>query len=53
MSDALSLLSHIFYLISSALLIPVMLGLLFGLLVSIFLFGRLLREWNERLSFRK
>lgn len=53
MTDALTTLSNVFYLISSALLIPVMLGLLFGLAVALLLFGRMLREWTERLSFDK
>jgi biopolymer transport protein ExbB/TolQ len=53
MIDALTLLSHIFYLISNALLIPVMLSLLFGLIVALFLLGRMLRERIERLSFQK
>jgi len=53
MIDALTLLSHIFYLISNALLVPVMLSLLFGLVVTLFLLGRMLRERIERLSFQK
>ncbi|MDR1491738.1 MAG: MotA/TolQ/ExbB proton channel family protein [Planctomycetaceae bacterium] len=52
MTDALTFLSNAFYMISNALLIPVMLGLLFGLLVSLLTFGRMLREMLERLAFR-
>ncbi|GHT40521.1 membrane protein [Planctomycetales bacterium] len=51
MTDALTLLSNVFYLISNAMLIPVMLGLLFGLMVSLIFFGRMLREVMDRLSF--
>ncbi|MDR1384255.1 MAG: MotA/TolQ/ExbB proton channel family protein [Planctomycetaceae bacterium] len=53
MTDALTLLSNAFYMISNALLIPVMLGLLFGLLVALLTFGRMLREMLERLAFHK
>lgn len=50
---SITVISDIFYLISNALLIPVMLGLLFGLVVALLFFGRTLREWCERLSFQK
>jgi len=53
MTDTITHLSHIFYLISNALLVPVMLGLLFGLVLALLRFGRLLREWTERLAFQK
>ena len=52
MSDILTLLTDVFYLISNALLIPVMLGLILGLVVALLLLGRMLREWIDRLSFQ-
>lgn len=53
MSDALTYLTNAFSMISTALLIPVMLGLLFGLLVACLIFGRAIREFIERLGFAK
>lgn len=53
MSDALTYLTNAFSMISTALLIPVMLGLLFGLLVACLIFGRAIRELVERLGFAK
>ena len=53
MSDALTYLTNVFSMISGALLIPVMLGLLFGLLVACLVFGRAIRELTERLGFAK
>ena len=52
MSDTITHLSQIFYLISNALLIPVMLGLLYGLVIALFRLGRMFREWTERFLFR-
>ena len=53
MSDALTSLTNVYSMISGALLIPVMLGLLFGLLVACFVFGQAIRELTERLGFAK
>lgn len=53
MTDALTLLTNIFFTISTALLIPVMLGLLFGLLLACVVFGRMIRELTQRLGFAK
>jgi len=53
MTETVSSLAHIFYLISNALLVPVMVGLLYGLGIAIFRLGHLLREWMERLLFRR
>lgn len=53
MTNALTILSHVFYLISNALLIPVMLGLLFGFLSALFIFGQMIRELLERHFFEK
>lgn len=53
MTDALTCLTNIFSIISTALLIPVMLGLLCGLLVACVLLGRMIRELTERLGFAK
>ena len=52
MSDTLTLLTDVFYLISNALLIPVMLGLILGLVAALLLLGRMLRERIDRLSFQ-
>jgi len=52
MTDTITHLSHIFFLISNALLVPVMLGLLYGLVLALLRFGRMLREGTERLAFR-
>jgi Biopolymer transport proteins len=52
MSNTLTTLTDIFYLISHAILIPVMLGLIFGLVVALLLLGCMLREWIDRLSFQ-
>ncbi len=52
MTDALTCLTNIFSIISTALLIPVMLGLLCGLLVACVLLGRMIRELT-RLGFAK
>ena len=51
MNDALTYLTIVFSLVSTSLLIPVMLGLLYGLLVSCVIFGRMIREMSERLAF--
>ena len=53
MTDALTFLTNVFSIISTALLIPVMLGLLLGLLVSCIIFGRMIRELTERLGFAR
>ncbi len=53
MTDTLAYLTNVFSMISTALLIPVMLGLLFGLLVSCVIFGQMIRELAERLGFAK
>ena len=53
MTDALTFLTNIFFMISTALLIPVMLGLLLGLLLACVIFGRMIRELTERLGFAK
>ncbi|MDR1959054.1 MAG: MotA/TolQ/ExbB proton channel family protein [Planctomycetaceae bacterium] len=53
MMNALTFLSNAFSLISGAMLIPVMLGLLLGLLMAFLCLGRLLRELMERYRFAK
>ena len=53
MTDTITYLSYIFYLISNALLVPVMLGLLYGLVLALLRFGRMFREWTERFAFQQ